>query len=460
MAKTEHDSLYFLEKAPVPKAIAHMAIPMTLSMVLDLVYNLVNAFFIGQLSNTAMMAAITLAFPFQILLMGVAQIFGVGAGTLIARLLGEKNEEAVKRTSAVAFYLSLAAGVLVTVVLLPILQPLLGLMGIRGEALTATSDYLVVMLLGSPFVIATIALAELIRSEGASTASMTGMVISIVINICLDPLLIFVFKMNVTGAALATVLANFVAVAFFVRHLAFKSPYQSLKLRDFRPTKALLADIFQVGFAAFLFSTLMIVAALVFNVYALKYGDSVVAAFGVANRLVQIVEFLGSGIFAGIVPLMAYSYASGNHHRLSQVIRTSLTVFATITLVLGTLFFVFRIPIFSLFSGDPQVLQIGFVILAAMLLATLFSGISSIYTDVFQAFGAGLQSNAMALIRGLALVPMIVLGNLWFGLEGTIWSLMAAEVTASILGTLLWLASRKKLMSRPLERRGGVTAME
>jgi putative MATE family efflux protein len=450
MKANQTDPQYYLEQAPVPRAILHMAVPMIMSMILDLAYNIIDAIFVGQLGNTAMLAAITLAFPFQIALMGIGQIFGIGGGTLIARLLGEKNYTAAKKASAVNLYLALASGVVMALVSLAGLAPILNLMGASGESYQFTHDFLLVIMLGSPLIIAMITLAETIRSEGASTVSMTGMLLSVVINILLDPLFIFVFKMNVTGAALATVLANGVAVGYYLWYLKNRSKVQSVSPHDFRPSKSMVLDILKIGTSALLFSVLMIISSLLFNSYALRYGDNVVAAFGVANRVVQIVEFLGSGLFAGIVPLIAFAYSAGLRQRLNQVVSTTICFFVGVTLFLGSLFFIFRQPIFGLFSTDPAVLESGFAILTAMLVSTLFSGFCSIFTDLFQALGAGLQSNAMALIRGLIMIPLIWLGNQLLGLNGVIWSLPAAEISACLLGLVIWLVSRKNLMDRPL----------
>jgi multidrug efflux pump len=453
MQQFEKDSIYYLEKAPISQAIFHMAVPMIMSMVLDLVYNLVDAYFIGRLGNTAMLAAITLAFPIEIILMGVGQIFGAGGGTLIPRLLGEKDFEGAKKASSVNFYLALFSGFVLMLALVPFLSPILRLLGASGETFQFTKDFLLVFTIGSPIIVTAIALSETVRGEGASTASMTGMILSVVVNILLDPLFIFVLKMNVMGAALATVIANGSAVIYFVAYIKTKSKVQSVSLKDFHPTKDILANIFKIGASAFLFSALMIVATLMFNTYAIRYGDHVLAAFGIANRIVQIVEMLGAGLFTGIVPLIAYAYAAGNQERLNKVISTAIIYFILITLVIGGLQFMFRQQIFSLFSADSLVLEDGFVILSAMLVSTLFSGFNSIITDMFQAFGAGLQANIMAVLRGVALIPIIFIGNYLFGLPGVIWSLPAAEVCSCLVGAVLWLVSRKKYLKVPLEKR-------
>jgi multidrug efflux pump len=453
MEATEKDSIYYLEKAPVPQAILHMAVPMIMAMILDLVYNLIDAFFVGQLGNTAMLAAITLAFPLQIALMGVGQIFGTGGGTLIPRLLGEKDFEGVKKASAVNFYLALLAGVVMMLVFMLFLTPILNLMGATGEAFQYTRDFARVLALGSPLIITMMALSETVRGEGDSTAAMTGMILSVVINIVLDPILIFVLKMNVTGAALATVIANGVSVAYFCWHIQTKSKVQSIRLRDFRPTRDILTNIFKIGSSAFLFCFLMVISSMMFNTYALSYGDNVIAAFGIANRVVQICEFLGTGLFQGVVPLLAYAYAAGNQARLNKVLSTTTLFFIGITLGVGGLLYGFRQPLFRLFSADPRVLEVGFVILTAMLVSTLFSGFSSIVLGMFQAFGAGVQSNIMAAVRGLALIPIIYLANRMLGLDGVIWSLPAAEISACLIGLGLWLASKGKIMLVPLEKR-------
>jgi len=453
MKSAEKDSIYYLEKAPVSKAIIHMAVPMIMGMILGLVYNIIDAYFIGRLGNTAMMTAITLAFPIEILLMGVGQIYGSGGGTLIPRLLGDKNFEEVKKASSVNFYLALLSGIVLMLALVPSLTPLLRLMGAAGDALLYTRNFAMILALGSPLIIINMALSETIRGEGAATASMTGMILSVVVNILLDPIFIFGLMMNVMGAALATVIANGVAVAYFIWYIQAKSKVQSIRIKDFRPNKEIVSNIFKIGSAAFLFSALAIISTSMFNTYALGYGDNVIAAFGIANRVVQICEFLGSGLFMGIVPLIAFAYAAGNQKRLNQVVTTTTLFFIVITLILGGIFMVFRHQIFSLFSKDPGVLVAGFKILTAMLVSTLFTGFTSIISNMFEAFGAGIQSNIMAVVRGLALIPIIFLGNQMLGLNGVIWSLPAAEISACLVGTVLWLVSGRKFMAIPLEKR-------
>lgn len=453
MNQSEKDTVYYLEKAPVPKAIAHMAIPMILGMVVNMIYNIIDAFFIGQLNNTAMLAAITLALPFTAILMGIGQIFGIGGSTYISRLLGEKDEDGAKKASSVNFYFSLLSGLVFMLICLPFLSPVLQVLGAKGETLQYTKDFILAYALGSPFVIANFTLAETVRAEGASTESMVGMILSVAVNIILDPFFIFLLRMDVLGASIATVIGNVCAALYYVWYLKEKSKAQSVSIKDFKPTGEMLSNIFKVGISAFLLNIFLVVSSLMFNNYAMMYGDNVIAAFGVANRVVQISDFIGMGLYTGIVPLIAFAYSAGDQKRLGQILKTTVLYLVSITLGIAVVLFLFRQQILGIFSMDTEVIKIGVKILTALLVSTLFAGFGGLFTSMFQSFGKGIQSNIMSAARGVALIPIIILGNMLFELNGVIWALTISELCACIVGLLLWMGSKKGIMAVTLEDR-------
>ncbi|MFT4008002.1 MAG: MATE family efflux transporter [Lacrimispora sp.] len=446
MENVKKDAMYYLEKAPIPKAIAHMAIPMILGMVVNMIYNITDAYFIGKLESTSMLASITLALPFTTVLMALGEIFGTGGSTYISRLLGEKNMDRVKKASSVNFYLSLISGIVFMLICLPALPPVLKLLGARGETLLYTRDFIFAYALGSPFVIANFTLAQMVRGEGAATESMIGMIISVAANIILDPVFIFLFHMDVMGASVATVIGNVCAVAYYIYYLKRKSAVQSISIKDFKPTGEIIFNIFKIGISAFLLSGFLIVSSLMFNNYAVMYGDHVVAAFGVANRVCQISDFIGMGLYMGVVPLIAFSYASNNIERLNKVLKTTALYLVSIILAIAVALFIFRIQILELFSSDEAVIKVGVTILSALLLSTLFAGISGLLTSMFQAFGKGFQSNIMSVSRGVALIPIIIIGNFLFQLNGVIWSMATSEICACLIGLFLWLTTKKDIM--------------
>lgn len=440
------DAMYYLEKAPVPKAIAHMAIPIILGMAVNMIYNITDAYFIGRLNNTSMLASITLALPFTTILMALGELFGTGGSTYISRLLGEKKSDYVKIVSSVTLYLSLISGLLFMLLCIPFLSPILKLLGATGETLLHTRSYIIAYTIGSPFVVANFTIAQMVRGEGASTESMIGMIISVVINIILDPVFIFFFHMDVIGASVATVIGNICAVVYYMYYLEKKSPAQSVRLKYFKPNPTILFNIFKIGISALLLSGFLIVSSLMFNNYAVLYGYQVVAAFGVANRVCQISDFIGMGLYMGVVPLIAFSYASNNIERLNKVLKTTAFCLVTIISVIAAVLFVFRTQVLELFSSDESVIKVGVIILTALLFSTLFAGISGLLTSMFQAFGKSIQSTIMSVSRGIALIPIIIIGNTLFQLNGVIWSMTASELCACFIGLLLWLGCKKEIM--------------
>ena len=444
MEQIEQTSLYYLEKAPVPKAIAHMVVPMLLSFIATLIYNMTDAFYIGMLHNTPMMAAVTLALPFSALLMALGNLLGAGAGTYISRLLGEEKLEKARTACSVNFWSSLAAGILFTAVCLPLLMPLLELLGARGDTLLQTKNYIWIFVLGAPFVIASFSLEHTVRAEGASTVSMIGMLAGVLVNILLDPVFIFLLHMDIMGAALASVLGNLVSAIWYAYYLQRKSPVQSISLKAFKPSREIYRSIFKIGISAFLLDGFLVVTGLLFNNFAAFYGDSVVAGFGISQRVVQIVDFIGMSFSMGVVPLIAFSYSAKRQERLTAIIKTTALYMLGVTLGLSTLLFIFRAGIISLFSIDAYVLVIGQKILAAQLCSTLFAGMSSLFTGIFQAFGKGIQSTVMSVARGVVFIPILIIGHLLLALDGVIWAMTVSELLACITGLLLFFTLRKK----------------
>lgn len=444
MENMDQKSLYYLEKAPVSKAIIHMVIPMILSFIADIIYNITDAFFVGKLENTAMMAAVTLALPFSVILMALGQLFGVGAGTYVSRLLGEDNVDKIKNVCSVNFWSSILVGIIFMVICLPLLSPLLQLLGARGDTLLYTREYIMMFGIGAPFVIAKTSLEESVRAEGASTASMIGILSGIIINIILNPIFIFSFRMGVMGSALATVIGNIISVCWFIYYLQKKSTVQSVNIKDFKPSKEIYKNIFKVGISAFLLDCFMAVMSLLFNNYSALYGDSVVAGFGISQRVIQTVDFIGMSFSMGAIPLIAFAYSAKNQERLMEIIKKVLLYMVGITLVLAIILFVLRAQIIGIFSIDPKVIAIGQTILIAQLCSTLFAGLCSLFTSIFQAFGTGVQSTIMSVARGIVFIPILILGNLLFAVNGVIWTMPISEGFACIVGLIMWLEIRRK----------------
>lgn len=446
MENTDHidqKSLYFLEKAPVPKAIRHMVIPMMLSFVATLIYNMTDAFFIGKLNNTAMMTAVTLALPFSAILMALGHLFGTGAGTYVSRLLGEGNANDAKKVCSVNFWSSLLTGLVFIGICIPMLPQILQLLGAKGDTLLHTRDYILMFILGAPFIIANFSLEETVRAEGASTTSMTGMIAGVVVNIILNPIFIFTLQMDIMGSALASVIGNIVSVAWFVYYLQKKSSVQSVAVKDFKPRKEIYKNIFKIGISAFLLDGFLVITCLLFNHFALLYGESLVAGLGISQRVVQMVDFIGMSFSMGVVPLIAFAYSAKNQERLMKIIKLTISYMLGVTVLLSLILFVFRVQVIGIFSIDSEVITMGQLILTAQLCSTIFAALSALFTGIFQAFGKGVQSTIMSVMRGIAFIPILILGNMFYGVDGVIWAITLSEAVATLVGIILWLEIRR-----------------
>ncbi|MFD1775024.1 MATE family efflux transporter [Paenibacillus rhizophilus] len=441
----EQSNLYIFERTPVSKAILQLSVPMMLGMSVGVIQNIMNAFFIGRLHNTAMLSAVTLGLPVFTILMALGNIYGVGGGTYISRLLGEKRMDEAKSAAVFAIGGSFATGLLCILLSLLFVDPIVHLLGADAATFDLAKRYTVALLIGSPFIIANFAFEQVVRAEGAAKASMSGMFICTLVNLALDPLLILYLDWNVIGAAVSMALANGISVLYYAWYLQRKSQYLSLSLRSFKLTMDTVSNTFKIGISEFLLSMFLIVTTLLLNHYSVLYGDGVVAGFGIALRIVQLPEFLCMGLFMGIVPLLAYSYAANNMARFKRAaVMTGLWIGIVTVLFSGIVFFL-RTHVLQMFSADGVVIEIGTSILTAMLISSLFTGFTGLFTSLFQAAGQARQAVVMSVTQGLLFIPVIYLMHEIFGLHGIVWSLAVTEILTCLTGVVMFLLLNRKI---------------
>lgn len=438
-----NSNTYYFENSPIWKAITHMAIPMMLGMCLSVLYSLVDAFFIGKLNQTQMLSAVALALPFMTIQMAIGNVFGIGGGTYISRLLGEKNHDAAKIVSSVTFYFSLIAGLLLIILCVPILHPILQLLGAQGDTIKPTREFILAFLLGSPIVIANFALGEVVRAEGASKESMYGMTISVVSNIILDPILIFSCHRGVAGAAMATVIGNLCAVIYYVFYLQKKSMFLTVAPKAFKPNMEVISEIFKIGVTALIQCSFMIVSTLLLNNFSIHYGEHAVAAFGISQRVAQISDFIGTGLAMGVIPLIAYSYTAENIKRMKKIIQVTSVYISVLILIVTGVMMIFRTQVFELFTKDPKVIHVGVTTLAALLISSLFVSFSGLFIGIFQGVGREKEASILSMAEGVLLIPAMIAGNIFVGLYGIIWSITIAQVLTCLIGVVMWIRFKK-----------------
>ncbi|WP_431278580.1 MATE family efflux transporter [Leifsonia poae] len=441
---------WYLSAAPIVRALMHLCVPMAAAMIVGAVYNVINAGFIGSLHDNALLAAVTFGTPVLGLVMAVGGVFGVGGGALISRLLGAAEHDPakageIKRVSSFAVWGSVIAGAVFGGIGLLLLHPLVTLLGADAAAVPATGAYVAVMLAFVPVLAAAFCLEQLVRAEGAARQVMIGLIGSTIANVVFDVLFILLLHWGVAGAALAMGLSNVGVVAYFVIWLHRHSEHVSLAPRWFTLSPAVLKPVFGVGVGELLQASFLIITSLVLNNLAAAYGDGPLAAMGVAVRIAQVPEFLLMGVTLGVLPLLAYSYGKGDASRLRSALRASAITVGGVGILFSAVVFLFRDQVFSTFVSDPSVLAIGVSILTAQLVAMIANGFAGLITSLFQATGRALPATVMSVTQGILFIPIVLLGNLWFGLPGIIWALTVTEGLVFLAGVGMWLASRRSI---------------
>ena len=413
-------------------------------MSVNIIYNITDTFFIGRLNDTAALAAISLLLPFTTILMAIGNLFGTGGSTLFSRLLGSNNTDKTKQCSSTTLWLSFLFGLIAAVISVIFSGSITNLLGADHNTFSYVRQYLVFYGIGAPFIVANFTLEQLIRSDGESVEAMIGMMISVGTNILLDPVMMFGLRLGISSAAIATVLGNAAAVIYYIICIQKKNNQLSVLPKYFRFEKDMLKEIFSVGLSAMLLDIILIISSLMFNYYAMKYGDYVLAGFGISQKLVQIVDLIGMGLYMGVIPLIAVSYGAKNELRMKEIIKKTSLYLALIIAGLFLILFTGKNFVVHCFSNDPDVIRIGAYILTVQLCSSFFAAGAGLLTGIFQAKVEGTPAAIMSVMRGLILIPAIVFGNYLFKVDGVIFSLLIAEAISCITGFVLYKLKKVK----------------
>ena len=440
------DNRDLFESAPVSKAVAVMAIPTMISMLVVVIYNMADTFFIGQTNDAMQVAAVSLATPVFMVFMALGNLFGIGGSSAISRALGEKKVERAKHISAFCCYGSLGLGVIMTVISLIGMDGILKLIGASENTIGYARQYLTYIAFGAPFIMFGTAFGNILRGEGAAKESMIGNLIGTIVNIVLDPIMILMLGWGVAGAAVATVIGNVAASAFYLWHFTGKKSTLSIHPSDFRMGENIPASVMSIGIPASLNNILMSFANVILNQVLAGFGDTPVAAMGVAMKVNMLVVLLQIGLCAGIQPLIGYSYGARNKKRLLQVFRFT----GICTVIMGTLLTILMViarkSIIQAFINDEEVVRYGIQMIIALQLSGPVIGILFLCINTIQGMGKAIPSLILTICRqGVVFIPMVfILSNL-FGLDGVIYAQPTADFVSIVLSVVICVMIFKKL---------------
>ena len=432
--------------ASVWSAIGRLAIPAMISIVVMIFYNMADMFFVGQLGDTAQVAAVSLVGPVFTLMMAVGTMIGGGGCVLIAKTLGEKDGERVKLYSSLCCWGSVASGVLFAVLILLIANLLLRFLGANEDTWEFAKQYLIILSLGAPVMIFANGFGNVVRGEGAVKEGMLGHLLGTVVNIVLDPVFILVLGMGVSGAAVATVLGNAAASVFYICYTERVSGNLTLSPAYARKNPWEIRKILALGLPNMVNSTLAGFAGAFANQLLVQYGTDAVAAMAAAGKSTMVIAMIQMGICMGVQPLLAYCYGDKNLPR----IREALTKLSILTIAIGSAVTVFCLlnsrTVIALFLKEESALALGQEMVTLLVLSGPFLGLFYIGTNFLQASGNAFLSTVVSALRqGILLIPLLYAMNAVFAVKGNIVAHVISDITAAVIAVCLALRQYRLL---------------
>ncbi len=441
MATTQKINVF--EDTPIPSAVMQLSIPMVMSSLVMVLYNLTDTYFVGMLNNSVQNAAVTLAAPVLLAFNAVNNLFGVGSSSMMSRAMGAKDYDVVYRSSAFGFYCSLFSGILFSLLCFVFQNPLLNLLGADEITRQATLEYMTwTVFCGAAPAILNVVMAYLVRAEGASLHASIGTMTGCILNMILDPFFILpqFLGMGAAGAGLATFLSNCVACIYFFVLLYFKrkSTYVCLNPKMFCLRKSLVMNICGVGIPAAIQNLLNVVSMTILNNFTAVYGADAVAAMGIAQKINMVPLQVSLGFSQGVMPLISYNYASGNRKRMKDCIFFTMKLILPILVLVTIIFYVFSGGLTALFMDNEVIVAYGSRFLRGFSLSIPFLCLDFLAVGVFQALGRGKSALAFAILRKIVLqVPALFILDRLFPLYGLAYSQFVAELVLGICGFIM-----------------------
>lgn len=442
-----------LGQEKISKLLWEFSLPAIVGMLVNALYNIVDSIFVGNGVGDVGLTAVTIAFPIMIVIMAIGMLIGIGASTLVSIRLGEQNRQEAELILGNAFSLMVAAVLSISLLALIFLDEILVLLGAEPHVLPYAREFTRIILWGSIFMHIGFGLNNIIRAEGNPRVAMSTMLIAALLNMLLNPLFIFVFKLGIAGSALATVAAQAVAAAWVLYYLSSDYGLLTLRWSNLRLDKAIVWDICKIGLSPFLMQIAASAVTVLSNFSLLSYGGELaVAAYGVINRVGMLLLMPIFGISQGVQPILGYNYGAKNYKRVLEVMKLGIYA-ATLISVLGFVIVqLFATQIIRLFNDNPELIATGATGLRISLVMLPIIGFQIIGANYFQAAGKAGYAIFLSMSRQvIILIPAITILPRFFGLEG-VWAAMpSADIVSALLTGTYLLLEWRRLVAKPWE---------
>lgn len=442
----QNKKIELLGKVPMPKALVSLGIPIMIGMLINALYNLVDAYFVGGLGESPM-GAISIVFPLGQVVVGLGLMFGNGAASYLSRLLGSGDKKTANIVASTALYSSVLIGAVLIIFATIFLKSILTFLGATETIMPYALTYARIYVISCIFNVFNVTMNNIVASEGAAKTTMCALLLGAVINIGLDPLFIYTFDMGVAGAAIATAISQFVSTLVYLTYILRKKSAFTFSTKEFIPTQQTFVEILKIGIPTLTFQLLTSLSIALINRASSDYGDAVIAGMGAVTRVTSMGTLVVFGFLKGFQPIAGFSYGAKNFKRLRESIKTSILWSTIFCVVVGLLMVVFSTQIISQFAnGNGEMISVGQKSLVANGLSFFLFGFYTVYSSLFLALGRGTAGFFLGACRqGICFVPIILLLPAIWGMSGILYAQPSADIISAIITVFMAFNLHRKL---------------
>lgn len=443
----ESNATELFEKAPVSQAVLKSALPAMAAMLMVLIYNLADTFFVGQTHDAYQVAAVSLAMPVFLMFMAVGTVFGMGGTSVISRALGQGRTDYAKKVCSFCMWGCVVVGVIMAALFLIFMEPILTMVGASEGTWAYAKSYLTIVSFGGPFVLISNAFSNIVRAEGKSAEAMMGQLLGNLLNVILDPIMIMLLGWNITGAAIATLIGNIVGACYYILYFVRGKSSLSVSIKELSQPEKVCGPVCAIGIPAALGSVLMSVAQIIINSQLAKYGDMAVAGMGVAMKVVTITGMVCMGLGQGVQPLLGYCVGAKLWERFKKAFRFSMLFALSLGAVLTVICYLFTNQIVSAFLSDPAAYSYAVEFSRILLTTSFLFGVFYVLINTLQAMGAATPALIINLSRqGIIFIPALFILQAVVGINGLIWAQPVADLLSIGLAAILYIRVSHKMM--------------
>lgn len=435
----------YMTEEPIPRLVCSLAVPTIISMLITSFYNMVDTFFVGRI-NTSATAAVGVVFSLMAIIQAIGFFFGHGSGNYISRQLGAQNTEEASKMASIGFFSALIAGAVLAGCGLIFIKPLALLLGSTETILPYAVDYLKYILIGAPYMTASLVLNNQLRFQGNAMYGMIGIVVGAVINIVLDPVLIFVCHMGISGAALATIISQFISFIILL-WVSQSGPGIHISWKNVRFDAYFLKEIVRGGFPSLCRQGLGSVATIALNMAAGVYGDAAIAGMSIVSRITMFAYSALIGFGQGFQPVCGFNYGAKLYDRVREAFYFCLKTSAGFLILLSIAGYIGAPQLVELFrKGDPEVTAVGIAALRFSCISFSLSGGVVMSNMFLQSIGMAVRASIVAAARqGLFFLPLIFILPSILGLKGVEMCQMVSDILTFLLAMPLSISVLKKM---------------